>query len=96
MEAYRDRQALATASATFEPAETSRPVVDLPALELGWAGQDEGPVEDQLARAVLETRTLADGYARLAPQLPPPLERRASRMADLLNAALARIFGGVT
>lgn len=58
---------------------------------------DDPPAEpqDQLARAVLETGTLAVAYDRLAPQLPPTLRWRAAGMSSSLSAALKRHFGGI-
>ena len=94
MEAHRDRQVGPfAASAVFEPA--GGPPPDVPPLEAGWSEDRSVPIEDQLARALIETRTLADGYARMAPQLPPGLASRSTRMSSLLTDALTRLFGGL-
>lgn len=61
----------------------------LPAL---IAEVDSAPPEDQLARAVLETKTLAETYHRLGHETGPHLAWRATRMGDTLVAALRRYF----
>ncbi|CAB4218578.1 hypothetical protein UFOVP1608_38 [uncultured Caudovirales phage] len=50
--------------------------------------------EDQLAQAIVETRSLAEIYRRLALENGPNLAWRASRMADTLTAAVRRYFNG--
>ena len=82
MEAHRDR---VSASVTFD----GSPAVEFTVPEL----VTPVPVEDQLARAVIESRTLADGFARIAPDLPPQLGHRARSMSRVLHEALTRFFG---
>lgn len=92
MEAHRDRLAgSVSGSAAFEPAGPVPPPAEglVPPVVL------DVPVEDQLARAILEARTLADGFDRLAPLLPPQLGSRASRLAGVIHAGLNRWFGGI-
>jgi hypothetical protein len=92
MEAHRDRLASSVSgSAAFEPAG---PLV--PSTEPPVAVVVDVPLEDQLARAVLEARTLADAFNRLAPHLPPQLAQRARRMAAAMHDAVTTLFGGVS
>ena len=96
-EASRDRQALAV----YEP-ETLKPVAVVAAQareELLQVAESiivedaQAPATDRLARAIVETRVLSTGYARLAPELPPGLAWRAADMSSTLDAEVSRLFG---
>ena len=97
MEASRDRQALAV----YEP-ETLQPVAVVAAQareELLQVAESiivedaQAPATDRLARAIVETRVLSTGYARLAPELPPGLAWRAADMSSTLDSEVSRLFG---
>lgn len=94
--ALRDRQsaiewdAWQNANADVDLSKLTVAAVEpLPAL---LAEIDSAPPEDQLARAVLETKTLAETYHRLGHETGPNLAWRATRMGDTLTAALRRYF----
>jgi hypothetical protein len=97
-DAYRDR------IANEVWGEAQRDVVDEAALRVltfeGIAAELEqreaAPPEEQLTRAVIETRVLAGQYQHLAGLVHANLAWRAQAMADGLRQELARLFGEET
>jgi hypothetical protein len=97
-EAYRDRQALAVeAEDTPQPppavvqAQTREVLLEV--ADAIIADVEAADPADRLARAIVETRVLAKGYSRLAPELPPGLAWRASDMSAVLDRSVDRLFG---
>lgn len=95
-EAWRDR----TASTFFEegmptPAPAAEPIVRAELLEVAdllITGAASAPPEEQLTRAVIETKTLATQYRRLEPHLPKGLAWRAGEASKRLDEAVEDLF----
>jgi predicted nucleic acid-binding Zn ribbon protein len=93
-EAYRERQA----QSFFEPVGEQPNVLaivktDLAAVvESVLEDEASAPAEEQLARAVIETQTLATAYRRLEPKLPHGLSWRAADMGERINNAINDLF----
>lgn len=76
-------------------ASSPEPVVRAELLEVADAiltGERSAPPEDQLARAVIEGRTLARSLRRLEALLPKGLSWRAGEAGTRLDAMLDELF----
>lgn len=51
--------------------------------------------EDQLARAIIEARSLEASLQRLAALLPPALSWRAATLANAISTTLKKVIGGI-
>jgi hypothetical protein len=99
-EAYRDRQAKHE-WIDFEPAPQVVTNQQLRAeLEAVFdevlISETRAAPEDRLARAIIESKTLASTYQELSREVEPNLSWRASRMSETLSAAIQRYFGAAT
>lgn len=96
-EAYRIRQSEAFNTDLDTPQPRTDAYLRAELLEVAdvlLTGDSKATPEEQLARAVIESRTLAATFQRLSTQLPPGLAWRASSMATQISSTLKKLFGG--
>lgn len=95
-EAYRTRQALELElGEPLEDQPNVDTVVRAELLDVADALIDDSrsaPPEEQLVRAVIETRNLAHSYRRLAPRLPTGLAWRADQAGARIDAVVDDLF----
>lgn len=94
-EAYRQRQAAAFEAEQIGPQPNPLEYVRAELLAVAdtiATNNAAAPVEDQLARAIIETRTLAGSFRRLEPRLPNGLGWRAGEASKRLERVVADLF----
>lgn len=95
-EAYRDRLAAEfLAEPITEPQPRPDTLIRAELLEVAAAlveDSEAAPPEDQLTRAVIESRTVASQFRRLEPRLPKGLAWRAGEAGRRIDETLDDLF----
>lgn len=96
-EAYRIRQAEAFNADLTTPQPRPDAYIRAEMLDVAdllLTGETKASPEDQLARAVIESRSLAASFQRISLELPAELAWRAQTMAAQISSNIKRLFGG--
>lgn len=96
--AYRERHKVeeepprfpAPVQAAVPPAKVRLEILEV--VDVLFERDETAPPADQLARLIIEVRTIAHHAGRLESVLPPQLAWRAFGLAEQLTDALARYF----
>lgn len=96
--AYRERMKRDLEPPTFPapptvnvpPAKIRAQIIE--ATDALFAAEESAPPAEQLARLIIEARTIAYHAGKLEPLLPPTLSWRAYALGEQITLALARLF----